>query len=150
MAAGRTRKRSEASKIHGSLAWKVFEGRLIRGLTQTQLADRTRKLRPPGLRQPAIAAIENGDTTWVRGNSLLALAEALECSPQYLAGDEPDPTPRVKVGLEDGPFADMLSSLTPENRQRWQAYGQGLLDSQPHTPSAHTPYPHPRAPAKRR
>lgn len=141
MAKARTRRRSDASKIHGSLAWKVYEGRLVRDLTQTQLAERTRTLRPPGLRQPAIAAIENGDTLWVRGNSLLALAEALGYSPQYLAGVDSDPTPRVKVALEDGPFADMLVALTPENRQRWLAYGNGLLDGQPHAPSTHLPYP---------
>jgi len=137
----RNRPRPEATKVEGSLAWKVFTRRSMLDLTQQKLAAKSRKLRPPGIGQSAIASIENGGTKWLRGPTLLALADGLEVNPYWLQSDDKDPTQRVQIGIDEGPVIDLLRSLTPTNLEKWISYGQYLASGQPCVrPSKHRPY----------
>lgn len=143
----RNRPRPVATTVEGSLARKVYEQRQLLELTQSRLAKKSRELRPPGIGQSAIASIENGDTKWLRGPSLLALADGLEVSPFWLQGDQKEPMQRVRIGIEEGPVIDLLRTLTPANLDKWVSFGQFLVSQQPGMkPTKHHPYanaPHP-------
>ena len=64
--------------------------RAWRGMSLRELAERT------GLKAQNISRIETGDRTHVRSDTLQRLAEALECTADYLLGMADDPTPPRK------------------------------------------------------
>lgn len=60
----------------------IKEKRLLKGLTQEQLADKL------GLQKSAIAKYENGRVENIKRSTISKMADVLECSPAYLMGWE--------------------------------------------------------------
>ncbi len=76
----------------GSLGDRLARMRGFRRMSQQDLADRT------GLRVQNISRLETEQREHVRSDTLVRLAQALECSTDYLLGltDEPTPHPRPR------------------------------------------------------
>lgn len=72
---------------HDTLGDRLARIRGYRRLSQQDLADLT------GLRVQNISRIETDHRTRVRSDILIRLAQALECSADYLLGLTDDPTP---------------------------------------------------------
>jgi len=76
---------------------------------------------------------ETGEIRDMRQGKLLALAKALETTPEYLMGwlDEPEKKPVSETGDElsalDLEILRRLSDLTPDERSKVDAFVQGLL-----------------------
>lgn len=121
----------DAAKTIGE---RVKRERLARGFTQVYLAARA------GIGQSALSSIETGDTKWLRGGTLLRLAEALDVNVYWLEtgfGDKDR-----KSNPADHQFANILQGLTPDNRHRLLLMGQALLQDQvDRRPSAANPFP---------
>lgn len=88
-------------------------------LTQVQLA------KAAGIGQGALSAIETGETTILRAETLLGLAKALGVDPEWLqtgVASQPD--------VADADFRDLLRRLDMGNRRRLLALGLALLGEQ--------------------
>lgn len=85
-----------------TLAQRLKWVREQRGLTQTQLANRTGK--PPVVNQPDISKIERGET--LRPTGILALARALECNADWLDTGDGEWQARPPLFAGEGATAD--------------------------------------------
>ncbi len=69
------------------MAERIKERRTAMGLTQEELGEKL------GLQKSAIAKYENGRVENIKRSIILDMAKALNCSPSYLMGWEPDGNP---------------------------------------------------------
>ena len=69
-----------------SLSDRLARMRAGRGMSLRELAERT------GLKAQNISRVETGERKHVRSDTLQRLAEALDCSADYLLGRTDDPT----------------------------------------------------------
>ena len=74
----------------GSLGDRLAQVRGVRRMSQQEVAART------GLKVQNISRIETDQREHVRSDTLRRLAEALDCSTDYLVGLTDDPTPPKK------------------------------------------------------
>lgn len=72
-----------------TLGSRIKKLRLKRGLSQRMLAIAV------NMRQPSISALEKGDSTWMRGDTLLRLADVLGVSADWLQNGEGDAKQRA-------------------------------------------------------
>ena len=69
-----------------SMADRIKEKRLQKGLTQEELAEKL------GLQKSAVAKYENGRVENIKRSTIAKMSEILECSPTYLMGLEEKPS----------------------------------------------------------
>jgi transcriptional regulator with XRE-family HTH domain len=76
---------------------RILRRRRELNLTQAAVAEKT------GLKQFHISRIESGDIKDAKGDTLRRLAEALDCSTDYLVGltDDPQPLKRRRRKADD-------------------------------------------------
>lgn len=117
---------------------RVRSMRKARGLTQVELAARAQ------IGQSALSLIEVGNTKYLRGGTLVRLAEALSVSPSWLASGEGDPQKPLPTTTDDAIAHEILAQLSPEHREAWIQLGRSLAQTQPAKPSKADPYPQPR------
>lgn len=115
---------------------RVKAVRLARGLTQVQLSIKS------GMSQGDISTLEAGETKWLRGGTLLALAKALEVNPHWLNDGSGDPARAIRGTTEHARVIELYDALLPVNRDNWIAIGDALLSRQPPpaSPSTSRPY----------
>lgn len=96
--------------------------RETQGLTQVQLSDAC------GISQPALSAIERGDTKRPEAETILKIAAVLKTTPQFLIWDHqlPDVIPATTQAI-----VDCWNSLDEAQRAQVVAYARGLIDARP-------------------
>lgn len=123
-----------------TIGGRIKARRLELELTQVQLSKKA------GIGQPAISAIEGGDTQWLRGPNLLRLANALDVDPGWIAGSTS--TMRAPYPFETpSALIDIWSALDQDNRRRLINLAQSLLADQTGMPWGGSPPTDKRAPA---
>jgi transcriptional regulator with XRE-family HTH domain len=108
--------------MSSTLADRLLAARKAKGLSQVRLA----KL--AGLSQPSLSNIESGETTSLRGATLIRLAEALQVDPHWLQGGADANLPERPPFHEEEQALKLLRKLSPEDRERWLAIGRVLLE----------------------
>ena len=108
-----------------TLGQRVRAMRLQRGMTQVKLAKAAK------MSQPALSSIEVGDTQWLRGHTLVQLAEALEVNPKWLENGRSPPATGGEDTSENGTrLLTLYDSLSESNQSAWLATGMALLENQ--------------------
>ncbi len=117
----RVAKKSKASAL-GTLAERVRSLRKLRGLTQDELKELS------GVAQPTISAIEKGESLWVRGPTLIKLAEALLVAPKWLGqGNDSGDRDEDSTKDEERELVSMYRAMSTHLRAAWVAAGTALL-----------------------
>lgn len=102
---------------------RIKQRRLQLGMTLLQLAEAT------GVKEATAQRWESGAIKDISYARVLQIAEALNCTPQFLMGwEEEKPTTEKGDGL-DNELVKRLMSLTPEELMKVDAFVQGLLAS---------------------
>ena len=102
------------------------------GMTQVTLAKRA------GINQSSISELERGDTKKGFGQTIVALAAALQTSPEWLTSGKGSPLPQISSTVDESEALAIYRTLPPEMRAAWMATGRALLAQQP--PSKASPY----------
>ena len=111
--------------------------RKARGLTQVQLAALLR------VSQPGISDIERGDTHAVTGETLTALARALQTNPDWIITGKGSPAPAVSTGIEEGELLAIFRELRPDQREALMIVARSMSDQNGQPPTAANPFRRP-------
>lgn len=111
--------------------------RKARGLTQVQLAALLR------VSQPGISDIERGDTHAVTGETLTALARALQTNPDWIITGKGSPAPAVSTGIEEGELLAIFRDLRPEQQEALMVVARSMSDQSGQPPTAANPFRRP-------
>lgn len=106
------------------MAYAVRAERLRRGWTQDELAAKAR------IGQSQISVIE-ADPGKTRASTLLGVAEAFNCDPAALYSGRIEGRGAPGRTTISGKAHRLEMLLTAGNLEKWLAYGEGLLASQP-------------------
>lgn len=91
-----------------SMADRIKEKRLQKGLTQEELAEKL------GLQKSAVAKYENGRVENIKRSTIAKMSEILECSPTYLMGLEEKPS---LLTADDARLIKKYHRLSDANKQ---------------------------------
>ena len=107
-----------------ALGERVRSARMKAGLSQSALARRL------GIRPSAINHIEAGRTKALKAETLVALANELAVSAQWLEHGRGSPTPEVELDQRELEAIAVFRRMTSANRLAWMAAGRALLETQ--------------------
>lgn len=115
-----------------SLGDRIRTLRKAMGLTQIKLAEMA------GIHQSSLSELERGDTKKGFGQTIVALAKALQTNPEWLTTGKGNPSPSFHGSIDESEAVTIYRMLPPDMRNAWMATGRALLDQQP--PSTANPY----------
>jgi transcriptional regulator with XRE-family HTH domain len=115
---------------------RVKAMRIAKGLKPYHLANAI------GVSASTVSRIENGETKALKADTVLALAKALDCSPEWLnIGKGLPAAPSHAESLEETELVSIYKYLSYQNRCALMATARALLNAEPSEPSATNPFP---------
>lgn len=116
------------------LSQRIKALRVARGMTQKALA------KASGISQPSLSAIESGDTTILKAETVLGLCKALNSNPDYIIHGVGPMGPLVAVDIDVQEIQTIAGKLSQEDLAFLLITARALRDKTPSEPSAENPF----------
>jgi transcriptional regulator with XRE-family HTH domain len=116
-----------------SLGSRIRTLRKANGMTQQKLADAA------GIHQSSLSELERGDTKKGFGQTIVALAKALNTNPEWLTTGKGNPAAHFSSTIDGSEALAIYQGLPDDLRAAWMAAGRAMLAGQ--SRSASNPFP---------
>lgn len=107
-------------------------GERIRALRKTKGLSQVRLAQLAGIKQPSLSELETGESKVAAGDTLVRLAAALECNPDWLATGKGSPVVALlDISPDENELLAIWRSLSEQNQELLMHLAHKMVEGQP-------------------